>query len=79
MKGFAKVLLCVFLFGFLYHLSSLLIHLGNNFVHLLNNHNSIHAVSAFISLILFIVCYKIIGKNRKTYDDQHHNINKIRE
>jgi len=76
--GVKKLLLLIFLGGFIYHLVGFFIHTGYNLLSVVNNHAGIHLLSAIISLILFVICYKIISRGCKTSDEEHHKINKIR-
>ncbi len=69
--SFIKIILGLFLMGFIYHISSFIMHLFRL------SPSIIHILSALLSLILFGVCFYLC-KNVKTYDDNHHNINKIR-
>lgn len=76
-----QFVLISFLAGFLYHLSLLFIHtfaqvFGNvQFQHSLFE----HIFSVAITLVLLMICIKFCKAGSKTYDDNHHNINKIRE
>lgn len=74
LSGIAKIILAAFLYGFIYHICSILIHLIPYF----ESWFWIHFTAAIISLILFILCYVFSYKKCKTCDENHHNINKIR-
>jgi hypothetical protein len=75
MRFLIRFILISFLLGFLYHLSSLIIHFSGLFLN--TDHNTIHILSALGSLILFFIC-SYLCKRGKTYDEDHHKINKIR-
>lgn len=75
--GIKKFLLFLFLGGFLYHLTSFIIDVG--FEKLFHSPTGIHFISFIVTGILFVICYKIINRKRKTSDENHHKINKIRE
>jgi len=74
--GFKKILLLLFLGGFLYHLTSFIMHVG--FEKLFKTHEGTHFLAMVLAIILFLICYKIINKKCKTSDEDHHKINKIR-
>lgn len=71
-----KVILLLFLGGFVYHVVSFLFHFGIE--KLFHTHTGIHFLSAIFSLVVLLICYKIIHKKDKTSDNDHHRINKIR-
>jgi len=77
-KGITKFLLIIFLTGFIYHITSFFIRIGYELIDILNTDDGMHLFSAAISLVLLILCYKIINRKDKTYDEDHHKINKIR-